>query len=133
MRVSPGWADKHVEVFAWWNFSVWMKSIEEDICLGSKPQYPEHTAPVLHKGELWQPNTPVSVSPSTEDGTFPERCSFTLKGKQQWTAAVLEPGVTFENRATMMNWVLKRDTCQSKQNLHLFALSYITLDSTDSR
>ncbi len=40
MRVSPRRANKHVEVLAWWKFSVWMKSIEEDICLGSKPQYP---------------------------------------------------------------------------------------------
>lgn len=115
MKVSPRWADKHVEVFAWWKFSVWMKSIEEDICLGFKPQYPEHTAPVLHKGELWQTNSPVSVCvcPSNEDTEFPERCGFTLKGNQQWTVMCWNPACRL--RTVQRWWIELKTGYMSKQ------------------
>lgn len=93
-KVSPSWADKHVKVIAWWKFSMRMELIEEDICLGSKPQYPEHTA--LHKfssqGLAAYSQKPITHStcecvPFQWSLYFLNDVVFTVGGNQQWTAA----------------------------------------------
>lgn len=88
LKTKVSWADKHVKVIAWWKFTMRML-IEEDICLGSKPQYPERTA--LHKCSS-QGLAAYSQKPITHStcecvcalpmkSVFPERCGFYSEGK----------------------------------------------------